>query len=345
MTVSVIIPVYNVERFIRRCLDSVVCQKCDGFDIECIIVDDCSPDGSMRIAREIIDAYHGNSITFRIVRHEKNKGISAARNSGIKAATGDFLFFVDSDDDIVEDAFSKLVSYSVLYPSSDVIMGTALYAENNSLSNAALIKDGENFCLISDKHTIMEHVLRCRVDRNVWNKLIRRSLVIEHNLLFEEGILFEDVLWTYNLYLVLSSILIVSDMTYIYEYNPSSSLHTPKERSDIMVRSLVHISKSLLDSPLEIGGKTVQFTAHALFIFHWMLRAIDYKQKHGAETSTCFALESQKKKLFKYSFKHFNPFMTLYFMTMFKPFCLLLKLRAFRRNIDKIDCLVYKFLR
>ena len=122
-------------------------------------------------------------------------------------------------------------------------------------------------------------------------------------------------------------------------------MHTPKERSDIMVRNLVHISKTLLDSPLEIEGNPVLFNAHALFVYHWMIRAIDYEQKYGADSTTCSVLKTQGKRLLKRSIRHFNPFMTLYFMTMFKPFCLLLKLRAFRRNIDKIDCLVYKFLR
>ena len=64
MTISVIIPVYDAEQYIERCLDSVIAQNCDGFDIECILVDDCSPDHSMDIVREKIDLYNGNDISF-----------------------------------------------------------------------------------------------------------------------------------------------------------------------------------------------------------------------------------------------------------------------------------------
>ena len=101
MKISVIIPVYNVEKYIRRCLLSVKDQKCEDFNIECLIVDDCSPDGSMTIVRDLIEKNDDKSITFTIISHEKNKGLSEARNSGIKASTGDYLYFIDSDDDIL----------------------------------------------------------------------------------------------------------------------------------------------------------------------------------------------------------------------------------------------------
>ena len=111
MTISVIIPVYKVEKFVRCCIESVIAQECTDFNIECLIVDDCSPDGSMSIVHDVIDRYKGTCISFHVIRHEKNMGLSAARNSGIAAAIGDYLFFIDSDDYIPEHAFTNMVSY------------------------------------------------------------------------------------------------------------------------------------------------------------------------------------------------------------------------------------------
>ena len=88
MNVSIIIPVYNVSLYIERCIKSVMNQTYQ--DIECILVNDASPDNSITIAERLIADYDG-SIQFRILNHEHNKGQSAARNTGIKAASGDYI--------------------------------------------------------------------------------------------------------------------------------------------------------------------------------------------------------------------------------------------------------------
>ena len=105
MRVSVIIPVYNVSDYVERCVRSVMDQTYR--DIECVIVDDCSPDDSITKCERMIEAYEG-PISFSIVRHEKNKGVSAARNTGLKASTGDYVAYMDSDDAITEDFIEKL---------------------------------------------------------------------------------------------------------------------------------------------------------------------------------------------------------------------------------------------
>ena len=81
MTISVIIPIYNVQKYVRRCLESVIAQECEKFDIECLIIDDCSPDDSMTIVNEVINSYQGSSITFKTIRHEQYMGLSRARNT------------------------------------------------------------------------------------------------------------------------------------------------------------------------------------------------------------------------------------------------------------------------
>ena len=94
--ISIIIPIYNAEKYIFRCIKSVMNQKISGFGIECILIDDCSQDDSILIANNIIDDYTGD-IIFKMIRNETNKGLSASRNIGIQLSSGEYLFFLDSD--------------------------------------------------------------------------------------------------------------------------------------------------------------------------------------------------------------------------------------------------------
>ena len=96
MKISVIIPVYNVEKYIYRCIESIINQTMTE-DIECIIVNDATPDKSINIIKEILSHYNGN-ISFKIINHEKNEGLAAARETGMKYAQGDYIIHLDSDD-------------------------------------------------------------------------------------------------------------------------------------------------------------------------------------------------------------------------------------------------------
>ena len=116
MKVSIIIPVYNVAPYIKRCLDSVVAQSFQ--DIECILVDDCGTDNSKEIVQQYIDNYQGQ-IQFKFIHHEKNLGLSGARNTGIKVATGEWLYFLDSDDSIIPDCIAILLALQEKYPDWD----------------------------------------------------------------------------------------------------------------------------------------------------------------------------------------------------------------------------------
>ncbi len=94
-SISIIIPVYNVEKYIRHCIESVMTQDTAGADVECIVVNDCTPDGSMAIVNDMIASYHG-SIHFVVLHHRENKELSAARNTGEAYAKGDFILFIPS---------------------------------------------------------------------------------------------------------------------------------------------------------------------------------------------------------------------------------------------------------
>ena len=113
MKVSIIIPVYNVASYIEECIQSVLDQTYP--DLEVVLVDDCGTDHSMELAENLIRKSNRSSI-FRIEKHDRNRGLSAARNTGIKTATGEYLYFVDSDDKISQDCIEKLVQFVRSYP-------------------------------------------------------------------------------------------------------------------------------------------------------------------------------------------------------------------------------------
>ena len=104
-SVTIGIPVYNAEKFVERCLKSVLEQTFDDFEV--LIVDDCGTDSSLSILKKIANN-HNNGNKLRIVRHNKNLGVAEARNTIIKEASGKYLFFMDSDDRISKDAISIL---------------------------------------------------------------------------------------------------------------------------------------------------------------------------------------------------------------------------------------------
>ena len=106
MKISIIIPIYNVAPYVERCLYSALNQSYE--DIELVLVDDCGTDNSMNIVSEVVEKYVGNK-KISLFKHEHNLGLSAARNTGIKNATGDYLLFLDSDDEIPLNAVELLL--------------------------------------------------------------------------------------------------------------------------------------------------------------------------------------------------------------------------------------------
>lgn len=111
MNISVIIPVYKVEKFVERCVRSIMNQTyTEG--VECIIVNDCTPDDSMKIVEKLIADYTG-TICFKLLYHKQNCGLAAVRNTGMSAATGEYILHIDSDDYCEPDMLEKMYSKAI----------------------------------------------------------------------------------------------------------------------------------------------------------------------------------------------------------------------------------------
>lgn len=337
MIVSVIIPVYNVEKFIYRCLQSVINQDCDGFCIECVLVDDASPDKSMDIVQEIIKNYRGNTVSFIVLHHNVNKGLSVARNTGTMAATGDYVFYLDSDDHILENTLKRLVAFAVAFPKVDVIMGNSLCLGINVLTNSPVTNNENHPILLDNKRVMWELLLTRKLDHHAWNKLVKHSLFKEHNLLFDVGVIYEDIPWTYRLVSCISSILIVPELTYMYEYNSESIIHTSYQKANQMQSSFAFICDNLLSNPPSQDPKGRLFVDHFIFICHWMVVATDLVRKYGVNEDTKAKLHQVRKKLFLNAVRHVRVVLALYALTLFAPFNSLLNYRFYRSNLNRFE--------
>jgi len=216
INISIIIPVYKVEAYIERCIKSVITQEGIGsaYNLECILVDDCTPDDSMEIAKEIIKPY-GN-IHFICLRHEVNRGLSVARNTGLEYATGEYIMFIDSDDYILPKCLKLFTDEIIKNQAIDMVVGSTI---NNNKTD---IRKRE---LLETRESIIHGFLTMKYFITVWNKLIRRECITENKLLFIDNIYLQDQPWLYNLVSHIDSMLLLPNTTYFYEVAPNSASH------------------------------------------------------------------------------------------------------------------------
>ena len=220
MKVSIIIPVDNVSNYIEDCMRSVMNQTYN--DIECILVDDASPDDSIAKCERMIATYQG-PIKFTVIHHETNQGMSAARNTGTDHATGEYVFYVDSDDELTDDCIEKLVKPLMNDGTIEMVMGNhvrcAKGCELNASERITLRLNDEEF---TSREAVRNRYFGKGIYHSIWNKLIRRDFLNQHHLRFKEGIAWEDTLWFFHVVKHLSHLYTIHDVTYHYVKRPSS---------------------------------------------------------------------------------------------------------------------------
>jgi glycosyltransferase involved in cell wall biosynthesis len=178
--ISVIVPIYNVEKYLEKCINSLLSQTLE--DIQIILVNDGSKDNSGNIAKE----YEKNNKDRVIYVEKENGGLSDARNYGLKYATGDFIAFLDSDDYIEKNAYEKMYNKAI--------------EENADYVECDFLWEFPNKIRVDKQYPYKNKKEMLSFVRVVaWNKLIKRQLIIDNNLEFPKGLRYEDVEFTYKL--------------------------------------------------------------------------------------------------------------------------------------------------
>lgn len=209
--VSIIVPVYNVEKYVSRCFNSIAGQTYS--NIECIFVDDCSPDKSRKLLKKKISDYEGK-IVFKVIRLFENRGLSEARNIGTLESEGDYIYYLDSDDELFFDSIEKLVSFAVKYAGVDIVQGNTktIPKPKDDRMSLNLFRVPE---YTKKKFWIKSHCLKePRIPTNAWNKLINRRFLIENKLFFKAEIIHEDEHWMFLVAKKLNSIAFCKSYTY-----------------------------------------------------------------------------------------------------------------------------------
>ena len=225
MKVTIIVPIYNVSAYIERCWESLVKQTYK--DLEILFIDDCGTDDSVEKLQKLIDTHPG--IYCKILHHDHNRGLSAARNTGLMAATGDYVYFLDSDDDITEDCIERLVA-PVMNDEIDIVVGN--YRVVGGEAHSPLLLDSG---LLDSSKEVLASYAAGKWYVMAWNKLCRRDFLIDNNLFFREGLIHEDVLWTFQVACKAQSLYVCNDVTYNYNVRGASIMTSMSIERDLRV--------------------------------------------------------------------------------------------------------------
>lgn len=190
--VSIIVPIYGVERYILTCLQSIDVQTYN--NIECILVNDCTKDKSMQLVHYFLEKKSLKPLVYKIVNHNQNKGLSAARNTGVQYASGDYIYFLDSDDYITENCIEDMINLAIEFD-VDIVWG-GIDRVNQGIHQYNHINSEHR---IYNRNEILDMYSTQILYTEATNKLIRLTYLKTHKIEFVKDMLHEDVNWTFHL--------------------------------------------------------------------------------------------------------------------------------------------------
>lgn len=179
MKVSVIVPVYNTEKYLKNCIDSLLKQNFEDYEI--IVINDLSPGNT----EEIIKSYNDKKIVY--IKNKTNKGIGYNRNLGIKKAKGEYVCFIDSDDYVKEDFISKMYNYS---KENNLDLCVCDYVNIDEEGNKLKEFNLSDFCITNYEEN---NKILCEINLAPWNKLYKKDMLVKNKIEFSETLKYEDL--------------------------------------------------------------------------------------------------------------------------------------------------------
>lgn len=232
--ISVIIPIYNVEKYIHQCLDSVINQSYKNLEI--ILIDDGSPDK----CPEICDKYARKDKRI-IVIHQENKGISSARNTGLKYAHGRYVAFVDSDDWLALNCYEKVLNHA-MKTDADItgydifeVYGNTIKVKSHTPCESSVIQTSQHYDLLFSLWPL------------VWSKLYKKSFLDKHRIYFPDGLIYEDVPFVVACYARNATMSFIKDHLHYYRMERVGSVsHKGNPKTSQIFDVMEFIKKDLI---------------------------------------------------------------------------------------------------
>ena len=235
MKLSIIIPVYNVEHYITKCLESVKAAIGTRDDVEVIVVDDGSPDRSIELALPILE-----TMAYARLIHQENQGLSMARNHGLAEARGEYVWFVDSDDWLLPNATTDVLTAIKMNPHADVL-ATVLQMNYEGRKPLVKVEYKPSRLLLNGKD-----YLRCRYPQGASQRFIlRKSFLKDNHLQFRKGLLHEDGLFGYIMLYLAHEVALLPEPVYAYRIRQQGSIMSSITMQTPKCMLLIH--KLLMD--------------------------------------------------------------------------------------------------
>ena len=228
MKLSLVVPIYNVEKYVEQCLRSIFEQDTTE-EFEVVIVDDCGTDQSMDIVHRVVADYPAFEGRVHLVYHPKNLGIGQVRKSGIQAAQGEYVYVIDSDDWIQPYAVRRILQIIDDYHTDVILFG---YDDLRITKKPTNSKYAPTKVELVDPKYCMKETLLANIYYTVWwNKAIRRSIIVDNQLYPSQLVnMNEDLCCSYRIFYFATSAVQCRDILYIYRENPDSIIHTLSQR-------------------------------------------------------------------------------------------------------------------
>lgn len=220
--VSVIVPIYGVEKYISRCAISLMEQTLD--DMEFIFVNDCTKDNSIEVLEQTLLSYPSRKNQIRIINKQNNEGVSFARKTGLENASGEYIGFCDSDDWVDKTMYEKLYkkanekNYDYVKCSHTVSDGVG----DLSISHVRIPET-------NDKKEVIAQLLRCRGANSIWDTITKRSIYSKSTFVFTKDAMLEDFFLASQIIDNSSSFGVVDEPLYYYFQNPESICNVPSD--------------------------------------------------------------------------------------------------------------------
>lgn len=243
--ISIIVPIYNVEKYLEKCLNSINEQTYTYF--ECILIDDCSTDCSLDIANRFVSL---DPVRFKLIRNKSNVGLSHSRHNGYQYASGNYIIYVDSDD-YLDVKFLEKMYYVASTNNSDIVQCNHY---NVGVDNSNLVERNERFT--KNKYT----------DNYLWGRIYKKKF-LDKNYSNPVKMFLEDVVFNVKVLSGVPKVSFIDDGLYFYVQRPGSLINSIKNLEELK-KSLDNINNSFMNKNEDVQGKVFIFDLVELLIGH-----------------------------------------------------------------------------